>query len=96
MRRGQRKALNKSRYCTMPKIPWFRDWFEGKFGNLCKEHDENYAIGYRQGGCKLCHDFKFCAGIAEKGYGFLSVFVMLVLILWLPLWWKWFVNGKKT
>lgn len=81
------------RYCSFPKDPFgFRDWYESQFGDLCKTHDEAYALGYKTGGCKLCADFKFAYGIASRGHGTLAILSLIaVQAPWL--WWKW---GKNT
>lgn len=77
------------RFCTMPKDPFgFRDWFESKFGDLCEIHDKAYKKGYNYGGCKLCSDFRFITGIAERGNPFLAFWVLFAVQMpWL--WWKW-------
>jgi hypothetical protein len=67
------------RYCTMPAIPWFRDWFEGKFGDLCEAHDDVKR-------CKLCGDWRFIRGIASRGYWYLVPFVYMAINM--P--WVWF------
>ena len=77
------------RYCTVPKIFGLREWFEGKFGDLCKVHDEDYAQGYLFGGCKTCKDLKFVHGIAQRGYVGVSIATLIVLVAWLPLYFKW-------
>jgi len=85
----------RKRYCTLPKDPFgFREWFEKKFGDLCKTHDEEYFIGYRQGGCKLCSDLKFVLGIANRGYCLLAMATLFAVQMpWL--WWKWCVNSTR-
>ena len=73
------------RYCTMPAIPVFRNWFEVKFGDLCQRHD----LGYAAGDCKLCHDKVFAGAIASRGHPVLAAFVFIAVNLpWV--WWKWF------
>lgn len=78
-----------ARYCTMPKLPFgFRAWYNQKFGDLCRQHDFDYAQGYESGGCKLCSDFRFVLGVARRGYPFLAL--LTLLFVQLPhLWWKW-------
>jgi len=76
-----------SRYCTLPNIPFFRDWFEGKFGELCKRHD----LGYFTGDCKLCHDKEFAVNIAKKGHPVLAIFVFAAVNLpWV--WFEWYYS----
>lgn len=53
----------------MPKIPWFKTWFQNKFGELCEVHDAQYD----EGKCKLCADYWLSGEIAWRGYPFLSV-----------------------
>jgi hypothetical protein len=77
------------RYCTLPKDPFgFRNWYEKKFGDLCKLHDEAYAIGYGGGKCKLCADFEFALGISKRGHQFIALLSFIAVQMpWL--WWKW-------
>lgn len=76
----------------MPKIPFFKEWFNGKFSDLCAEHDAEYAAGT----CKLCSDYYLAAGIAGRGYGMLSILTFLAVQL--PWVWGWYLwnkyNGK--
>lgn len=65
------------RYCTMPKIPWFRNWFESKFGDLCEAHDKAYGIG-GQWQDKIDADFEMSKEMAKRGYLFLSFIVLLI------------------
>jgi hypothetical protein len=48
----------------MPKIPWFRDWYECKFGDLCYYHDLDYYMGHD----KDRADKRFYEGIKARGY----------------------------
>ena len=76
------------RYCTMPNIPWFRDWFESKFGDLCYRHDRWYETKVP----KLEADKWFCAYIYKRGYWYLVPFVFLAVNLpWV--WWSYY-KGK--
>ena len=75
------------RRCTMPNIPWFRDWFESKFHNECKLHDKEYKIGK----CKLCSDYRLATSIAEKGYVLLSLGVFIAVNM--P--WVWYIWFKR-
>ena len=73
---------NMTRHCTMPNIPFFRDWFEENFGDLCEQHDAEYAFG----DCKLCSDYTFVKEIGKRGYWYLVPFVYIAINL--P--WVWF------
>lgn len=76
--------------CTMPKIPYFRDWFESKFSDLCNMHD----LGYVYLDCKLCCDFRLAAGIAERGYPFIGLLTFFAVNLpWV--WIKWALLQRK-
>ncbi len=78
------------RYCTMPAIPWFRDWFESKFWFECQVHDAKYANVK----CKLCADYNFSAAIAGRGYPLLALIAFLAVNLpWV--WWSWYRAKKK-
>ena len=76
--------------CTMPKIPFFRDWFEERFGDLCERHDAEYAFG----DCKLCADWRFVLEIGKRGYWPLVPFVFLAVNLpWV--WLEYFFDRRK-
>jgi hypothetical protein len=64
--------------CTLPKIPWFRDWFNRKFGDLCELHDFNYQSRYP----RKKADIELCASIMLRGYPVLAfltyVFVRII------------------
>ncbi len=75
------------RHCTMPNIPWFKAWFEKRFGDLCRKHDAEYAFGK----CKLCADFRFCKALAQRGHKRLSLLVFLAINLphvWIIYYWR--------
>jgi hypothetical protein len=55
---------NPQRHCTMPNIPFFRDWFERQYGNLCEMHDEEYVYGK----CRLCADWRFMLGMIKQDW----------------------------
>lgn len=68
------------RYCTMPKIPWFRDWFEAKFGDLCEKHDLQYA-SITTVEDKIQSDFWFAKEVALRGYMFLAILSLIAFQL---------------
>lgn len=75
-----------SSFYTIPNIPWFRDWFEGKFGDLCEAHDSVID-------CKVCGDWAFIRGIARRGYWYLAPPVWLAInMLWV---WFEFIRNEK-
>lgn len=43
------------RSCSIPGIPYVREWVERWFGDLCAEHDEAYADNR----CRVCVDIRF-------------------------------------
>ncbi len=59
--------------CTMLYMPWFRKWFNDKFGDLCDIHDFNYESRYPR---KLA-DIEFAASIMLRGYPFMAFFVYI-------------------
>ena len=68
------------RYCTMPKIPYFRKWFESNFGDLCAIHDMEYQkITNRQE--KKVADFTFAMKIAERGHLFFALIALIAVSL---------------
>lgn len=79
------------RYCTLPAIPWFRNWFEKKFHYECATHDSAYTHGK----CKLCADYDFSTAIAGKGYPLLSIAAFLAVNMpWV--WWSWYKMKRKN
>jgi hypothetical protein len=66
---------DQQRHCTLPAIPWLRDWFEKKFGDLCQEHDHRYITRK----CKFCSDWKLCLGMARRGYPVLALLTYVLL-----------------
>jgi hypothetical protein len=34
----------KRRFCTVPNIPFFRDWYVKRYNSACERHDHEYAI----------------------------------------------------
>lgn len=55
--------------CSMPKIPYFRDWYEKSFKDLCLKHDH----AYRDQEPRLQADLDFTAGIVTRGYPLLAL-----------------------
>ena len=55
--------------CTMPKVLGFHRWFQDRFGDLCKAHDEAYEarLDRKQA------DIILAAGIALRGYPVLGI-----------------------
>ena len=76
------------RYCTMPNIPFFRDWFESKFSDLCYMHDCQYAMHFG----KFQADRIFVKNIINRGYWWLALPVFLAINL--P--WVWFNYWKAN
>jgi len=64
------------RYCTMPKIPFLRPWFERKFGDLCEWHDNQYDI-IRCEDDRLLVDFEFAYQVSRRGSYWLAVFALI-------------------
>lgn len=56
-------------YCTVPAIFGLRHWFETRFGGLCKQHDEYYAVGDLP---RFKADCLLMAGMVNKGYPVLA------------------------
>lgn len=57
--------------CTLPKIPWFRDWYNEQFKDLCERHDYCYKNQLP----KKDADIDLMVGLIERGYvwlGFLT------------------------
>jgi hypothetical protein len=71
----------------MPNIPWFRDWFEKQFTDLCAQHDWEYD----NEGCKLCSDWRFVRAISIRGYWWLTPLVFIAIQM--P--WVWISYNKR-
>lgn len=66
------------RYCTMPKVPWFRNWFEDKFGDLCARHDAEYQV-IETLADKYDSDFLFACEIAKRGHFILAILALIAV-----------------
>ncbi len=55
---------NPRRYCTVPSILGFREWFEKQYGDLCEVHDREYV----DKGCLICADIKFISGMVKSDW----------------------------
>lgn len=55
---------NPRRFCTVPKILGFRDWFERSYGDLCEVHDAAYDEGKEL----LKADLKFIGGMISQDW----------------------------
>lgn len=61
-----------ARYCTIPEIFGLREWYEKRFGDLCKAHDESYVIRHIS---RWQADWELFMGMVDRGYpvfGFLT------------------------
>lgn len=78
-----------ARHCTVPKILGFRDWFEERFGELCKQHDETYIA--QQGGevARLMADLRLTSGMWSRGYWWFAIPTQAFLT-GLGWYWWWF------
>jgi len=72
------------RYCTVPAIFGFRDWFEGRFGDLCEQHDELYV--WRKG-TQHQADCGLASGIMQRGCPWLAVIVYIFCRMFGWLYW---------
>lgn len=68
------------RFCTMPNIPFLRDWFEGKFGDLCEAHDMVYTTMLLKQE-KDESDFEFAKGVAMRGHVWLAILALIAFQL---------------
>lgn len=71
-----------SRNCTIPKIFGLREWWEGRFGDLCALHDYDYDMKEVS---RFEADAYYARGMWGKGYRSLAVvsFAGLTLFGWL-------------
>ncbi len=63
-------------HCTIPTLFHAREWFENKFGDLCKAHDEAYEN--RTG--KLKADYALLRGMNDRGYPSLAILTGIFLV----------------
>lgn len=85
---------NPDRHCSIPGIPYLRDWVESMFGDICEEHD----IAYADGKCRICRDIKFIGRAAGRCLPFIGMFLFLPILFVLfqintlinigGVWWK--------
>lgn len=70
--------------CTMPKIPWFRDWYNREFKDLCEAHDD----AYRNKRPRKSADIQLMIGIAYRGYPALGIatYVSVRTFGWINYW----------
>lgn len=64
----------------MPKIPFFRTWFERNFGGLCEAHDMAYSLAKTRQE-KYDADFEFAKEICKRGYFWLSILTLVAVNL---------------
>jgi hypothetical protein len=70
--------------CT---FPFFKDWLEKNFGDLCEQHDFDYVqrVWIR----KVASDYEFCAKVASKGYALLALGALVYFKTVGTLYWLW-------
>lgn len=82
------------RYCTIPAIFGLRVWFEERFGEGCKQHDEDYI---NQQITRKEADLLMMAFMVCKGYPFLAIITYYGFLRpfgWL--YWNDIIGGKNT
>lgn len=67
---------NPQRHCSVPGIPFVREWVERYFGDLCEVHDDEYLAGK----CRVCRDIKFTALAVVRCLPFIAALVLLPLV----------------
>ena len=50
--------------CTLPKIPYFRDWYNTQFHDLCDAHDK----AYRELVPRKDADITLAVNVIQRGY----------------------------
>lgn len=73
--------------CTF--IRWFgiKRWFDERFGDLCKAHDEAYLLRIWKE--KVASDFILSAGMASRKYYLLAYATLLFMAIFGTLYWGW-------
>lgn len=61
--------------CTMPKIPWFRKWYNEQFKDICEAHDKAYSGGMPRKDA----DIELLIGIVQSGYVSIGVFSYILV-----------------
>lgn len=62
--------MTEQRYCTVPKFFSFKEWYENKFSDLCKIHDNEYVFKNVN---KWTADWKFVSSVWNRGYKFTAI-----------------------
>lgn len=62
--------------CTLPHAFGLYDWFEARFGDLCAQHDRDYAARIN----KKTADNKLISGMVLRGYPLLGFVTWLFLL----------------
>lgn len=79
-----------ARYCTLPAIFGLRDWFEQRFGELCREHDERYVA---RDVTKWEADASLFRGMVRRGKRYLPIAVAAWVFCWSPIGlWYWYTD----
>lgn len=78
------------RYCTIPKVFGLRQWFEYRFSDVCKVHDEVYEA---RRGSKFKADWELAKGIAKRGLPYYPVAALAFLACQTPFgFWYWYTD----
>lgn len=80
--------------CSLPNIPYFKDWYNRHFEDLCRRHD----IAYSKQQDKKRADINLMSGIALQGYPKLA---MLTYLFVSTVGWIYYImaarkNAKRT
>lgn len=79
-----------ARYCTIPEIFGLRDWFEARFAEHCKRHDERYQ---KREVTKLQADLELAGGMVAVGRCYIPLAVATFVFCWSPIGlWYWFTE----
>ena len=79
-----------SRYCTVPNILGLRKWFEVRFSDLCKEHDERYVA---RDCTKWEADAALFKGMVGKGNRYIPIAIVTWIFCWTPIGiWYWYTE----
>lgn len=68
-------------------FPFFRQWLNERFGDLCRYHDDMWAT--RVWKLKVASDFEFCSLMAARGYVALATLAYLYFTIPGTIYWLW-------
>jgi len=86
----RRLCRDMERYCTIPAIFGFRQWFESRFRDLCIKHDRRYV---ERKLLKWHVDMVFVAHMVRRGKHYTPLAIGAWVMFWSPIGlWYWYTD----